>query len=126
MPHGGGSGDWIGGCYCGETRTPLSLEGRGVGERVTVAFQIRVAPTTSALVPRVAVTFFCFAKRKSPKKRRPQAIRCFPAVLASGGRRRDRPKVALTRNQWAHTAPLGPPAAALLGANPWGPLRTDA
>ena len=48
-----------------------------VGERGMVAFRTRVAGATSALMPRVAVTFFCFAKRKSPKKRRPQRFACF-------------------------------------------------
>ena len=47
-------------------------------------------------------------------------------MLASGGRRRNRPtrgtRYARPR-QWAHAAPLGPPAAALLGANPWGPVE---
>ncbi len=40
----------------------------------------------------------------------------FPVVLATGGTRTNRPKVALTRNQWAHGAGLRPPVAPLLGA----------
>ena len=80
------------------------------------------ARSVAALVP---VTFFASPK-KVTKERRPQAIRCFPAVLASGGRRRNRPtrgtRYARPR-QWTHAAPLGPPAAALLGANPWGPAN---
>ena len=36
-------------------------------------------------------------------------------VLATGGTRTNRPKVALTRNQWAHGAGLRPRVAPLLG-----------
>ena len=44
-----------------------------------------------------------------------------PAVLATGGTRTNRPDAALTRSHWAHGATLGPPVAALLRANQWGP-----
>jgi hypothetical protein len=44
----------------------------------------------------------------------------FPPVLATGGTRTNRPKVALTRNQWAHGAGLRPPVAPLLGAGVTG------
>ena len=103
---------------------PLAIEGGGGGERVMVAF---LSPSgcvghPRALWPRGASHFSCFAKKSNQKKATP-GIRCFPAVLASGGRRRNRPNVALTRNQWAHAAPLGPPAAPLLGANPWGSVE---
>jgi len=84
---------------------------------------------TNALCGRARPVTFLASPRKVTQRRRPQAIRCFPAVLASGGRRRNRPtrgtRYARPR-QWTHAAPLGPPAAALLGANPWGPCRTDA
>ena len=52
-------------------------------------------------------------QKKVTKEKATPTIRSFPAVLASGGRRRNRPNVA----------PLGPPAAALLGANPWAPFE---
>jgi len=53
--------------------------------------------------------------QKVTKKASPEP-RLFPAVLATGGTRTNRPKVALTRNQWAHGAGLRPPVAPLLGA----------
>ena len=52
---------------------------------------------------------------KSTQKASPEP-RLFPVVLATGGTRTNRPKVALTRNQWAHGAGLRPPVAPLLGA----------
>ncbi len=53
--------------------------------------------------------------QKVTKKASPGPRFCL-AVLASGGTRTNRPKVALTRNQWAHGAGLRPPVAPLLGA----------
>jgi len=62
-------------------------------------------------------TFFCFAKRKYPKKRRP-GFRQFPALLTFGeGFRRAIPGPSKTSGIHA-ASPCGPisPKAAMLGA----------
>ena len=66
------------------------------------------ARTMSGCAPDSAVTFFCFAKRKSPKKRRAEvrAAARFLALLASGG-------VGLNSLRSNNARP-DPPAAALL------------
>ncbi len=56
---------------------------------------------------------FCFAKKVTQKG--DPNIRPDPAVLTTRGTRTNRPKVALTRNQWAHGAGLRPRVAPLLG-----------
>ena len=86
--------------------------------------------------PGGAVTFFCFAKRKSPKKRRPHCLRPLrfatgqPAVLGFGG-----VSLELAPFHFAQTiASPDPPNPALLGASrgargtkhPHGPLLRSA
>ena len=67
---------------------------------------------------------FCFAKKVTQKG--DPNIRPDPAVLATRGTRTNRPKVALTRNQWAHGAGIRPRVAPLLGVEytgtPFGPM----
>ncbi len=70
-------------------------------------------------LPGMQVTFFCFAKRKSPKKRRPcclRPLRCAPgqpAVLGSGG-----VSLELATLHFAQTIAIpDPPDPALLGAD---------
>jgi len=68
---------------------------------------------------------FASPKESNQRKGDPN-IRPDPAVLATRGTRTNRPKVALTRNQWAHGAGLGPGVAPLLGGEytgtPSGPI----
>ena len=65
----------------------------------------------------------CFAQESNQSLLRPQGFAVVSLSGESGGASQKSPGVALTRNQWAHAAPLGPPAAALLGANPWDPVE---
>ena len=56
-----------------------------------MVFQTQVACTTSALSGRAGPVTFLASPRKVTKRRRPQAIRCFPAVLTTRGTRTNRP-----------------------------------
>ncbi len=89
-------------------------------------FSLAGAPALSGCAPDRAVTFFCFAKRKSPKKRRAEvrAPSGFLALLASSG-------VGLNSLRSNNARP-DPPAAALLspatrhgGPDSRGPTAQD-
>ena len=65
-------------------------------------------------VARQRVTFFCFAKRKSPKKRRPCCLRPFAALRATCGARSRR---GPARTRFAQTIAVPDPSGpVLLGA----------
>ena len=75
---------------------------------------MKVALCNELLMPQGS-HFLCFAKESNQRKATP-GIRLIPAVLATRGTRTNRPKVALTRNQWAHGFRLGPRNTARFGA----------